>query len=71
MLINFERSRNDLHTFILCPHCYKSIYLTGYYDDNFFKNVHSHPHADNCPNCNASYWYQWKPSHIQIEWLND
>lgn len=44
------------------------IRLSGYYDSNFFDNVHKEPHEGACQ-CGRKFKFQWLRSHVEFEWL--
>lgn len=45
----------------------RKIKLSGYYDDNYFDNVHKHPHTNQC-DCGRKFTYQWFRDGVEFEW---
>lgn len=49
-------------------HLFKTkISLSGYYDANFFDNVHKEPHEGKCQ-CGRKFTYQWFRDYVQFDW---
>lgn len=50
-------------------HMFKTkITLTGYYDDNFFDNVHNEPKEGACE-CGKKFKYQWFRDGVLFDWV--
>jgi len=47
----------------------RKIKLSGYYDDNYFDNVHKHPHTSQC-DCGRKFTYQWFRDGVEFDWVD-
>lgn len=47
----------------------RKIKLVGYYDDNFFDNVHKVAHSSKC-DCGRGFVYQWFRDGVGFEWVD-
>lgn len=46
------------------------IKLTGYYDNNFFNNVHKEPHKGKC-HCGRGFEFQWFRDGVVFNWTKE